>query len=104
MSHHPFIVDQEQLPCDKSSVEDCPPPKTEEIGAEAGGSLFWLFCFIFAAIGGAVLIFLNKKKTEVLETTEDEKGMSSESLLDTPVKPPRTVTDSQQSAVSSLVV
>jgi len=75
------IVNIEQLPCDKSSVDDCPeasPPKKEELN-EGGFSLLWLFFFVFAAVGGGVLIFLNKRKVKadysVTETDEPETSV-----------------------------
>jgi len=76
------LVDQDQLPCDKSAVDDCP-IKNEET-AEAGGSMIWLFCFIFAAIGGGVLIMLNKKKSREYSVTDEsedpEKGVQEEKV------------------------
>jgi len=75
-------VDTPHLPCEASSVEDCPPPLspiTDKSG-EAGGSMIWLLFFAFAAVGGAILVFLNKRKEKAASQSEED-GEDKASLL-----------------------
>ena len=65
--------------------------------------MIWLFCFIFAAVGGGVLIMLNKKKSREYSVTTEEADPGTKSEL-IPVKPPRNIRHSSESSVSSLVV
>jgi len=77
-------VDTPQLPCEMSSVEECPPPLAPHTGdnsGEAGGSLIWLLFFALAAVGGALLIFLNKRKEKSASQTGNKLNDDTQASL-----------------------
>lgn len=67
-----------------SSVEGCPPPLAPHTGdnsGEAGGSLIWLLFFALAAVGGALLIFLNKRKEKSASQTGNKLNDDTQASL-----------------------
>lgn len=83
-------VDEIDLPCLMSTMNECPPSAADPIEdgqseAEATGSKIWLLFFVLAAVLGAILIVLNRRTKPQAEAGNAENTeKEDESLLNEP--------------------
>jgi len=104
-------VNEIEIPCEMSTVAECnhvlpdgPNSESQEGEAHASNSKIWLLFFAIAAIGGAILIFINKRsKAEPKAANAESDEKDEESLLNEPVAAEVRVEDETAKQLSSSI-